>query len=221
MVSSAYQRLLIFLPAKSISACDSSQATWFPPYFINPTTILHLDRQDFCLLHCLYPGLLSITGLFLCSILSPDPSYTVYTYLFRLHAKDKKKKTTFIYPSLEMEIPIKKGIQNKRGTGIPHMQVIPSMSPQRDLSIPTDWEGDLGQEQPTSWAGWLTEGTYSLLLQAVGGTQFSQHNTVMEVRRLLLFGLVWTTLRERRLLKCLAGSGWETVHIFHYGNLPT
>ena len=36
VVSSAYQRLLIFLPAKSIPACDSSQATWFPPYFINP-----------------------------------------------------------------------------------------------------------------------------------------------------------------------------------------
>ena len=32
VVTSAYQRLLIFLPAKSIPACDSSQATWFPPY---------------------------------------------------------------------------------------------------------------------------------------------------------------------------------------------
>ena len=90
VVSSAYQRLLIFLPAKSIPAYDSSQATWFPPYFINPTTVLHLDRQDFYLLHCLYPGLLPITGLFLCSILPPDPSYMVYTYLFRLYAKEKK-----------------------------------------------------------------------------------------------------------------------------------
>ena len=32
VVTYAYQRLLLFLPAKSIPACDSSQATWFPPY---------------------------------------------------------------------------------------------------------------------------------------------------------------------------------------------